>query len=63
MNGYTFIIEMVKIPEYINIPVVVLTAFNEMEPLFMRHHVKSYLLKPLKLQDLVNKVVELVGQP
>ena len=52
-----------KIPEYANIPVVVLTAYNEMEPLFKRHGIKAYLLKPLKLQDLIDKVVEIVGQP
>ena len=63
MNGYTFIMEKVKIPEYAKIPVVVLTAYNEMEPLFKRHGVKAYLLKPLKLQDLIDKVVEIVGQP
>jgi CheY-like chemotaxis protein len=63
MNGYTFIMEKVKIPEYLNIPVVVLTAYNEMEPLFKRHNIKAYLLKPLKLQDLMDKVTEFVGQP
>jgi CheY-like chemotaxis protein len=63
MNGYTFIIEKVKIPEYANIPVVVLTAFNDMEPLFKRHGIMAYLLKPLKLQDLIDKVVEIIGQP
>jgi len=63
MNGYSFVMEKVKVPEYINIPVVVLTAYNEMEPLFVRHGIKSYLLKPLKLQDLINKVIEIVGQP
>jgi len=63
MNGYSFIMEKVKVPEYVNIPVVVLTAYNEMEPLFVRHGIKAYLLKPLKLQDLINKVVEIVGQP
>ena len=63
MNGYTFIMEKVKIPEYAKIPVVVLTAYNEMEPLFRRHGVRDYLLKPLKLQDVINKVVEIIGQP
>jgi len=63
MNGYTFIMEKAKIPEYVNIPVMVLTAYNEMEPLFQRHGVKAYLLKPLKLHDLIDKVVEVVGQP
>ena len=63
MNGYTFIMEKAKIPEYVNIPVLVLTAYNEMEPLFQRHGVKAYLLKPLKLHDLIDKVIEVVGQP
>jgi CheY-like chemotaxis protein len=63
MNGYTFIMEKFKIPEYADIPVVVLTAYNEIEPLFKRHGVKSYLLKPLKLQDVIDKVVEIIGQP
>ena len=63
MNGYTFIMEKAKIPEYVHIPVVVLTAYNEMEPLFRRHGIKAYLLKPLKLQDVIDKVVEIIGQP
>jgi chemosensory pili system protein ChpA (sensor histidine kinase/response regulator) len=63
MNGYSFIMEKIKIPEYADIPVVVLTAYNEMEPLFKRHGIKSYLLKPLKLQDVVDKVIEIIGQP
>lgn len=63
MNGYTFIMEKSKIPEYADIPVVVVTAYDEMDPLFKRHGVKTYLLKPLKLQDLMDKVVEIIGQP
>jgi CheY-like chemotaxis protein len=63
MNGYTFIIEKIKVPEYVKIPVVVLSAYNEMEPLFRRHGIRDYLLKPLKLQDLMDKVIEIVGQP
>jgi len=63
MNGYTFIMEKSKVPEYVDIPVVVLTAYNEMEPLLRRHRIKDYLLKPLKLQDLIAKVVEVVGHP
>lgn len=63
MNGYTFIMEKSKIPDYVNVPVVVLTAYNEMEPLFRRHGVKDYLLKPLKLQVLIDKVAEIVGRP
>jgi len=61
MNGYTFIMEKAKNPQYVDIPVVVLTAYNEMEPLFQRHKIKAYLLKPLKLQDLIDLVVKIVG--
>ncbi len=63
INGYTFIMEKNKIPEYADIPVVVLTAYDEIEPLFKRHGIRAYLLKPLKLHDLIDKVVEIVGQP
>lgn len=63
MNGYTFIMEKNKTPEFVNIPVVVMTAYGEMEPLFKRHGIKAYLLKPLKLQDVINKVVEVLGNP
>ena len=61
MNGYTFIMEKAKNPLYAPIPVVVLTAYGEMEPLFKRHGVKAYLLKPLKLQELLDKVQAIVG--
>jgi CheY-like chemotaxis protein len=63
MNGYTFIVEKNKIPEYANIPVVVLTAYDDMEPLFKRHTIRAYFLKPFKPQDAIDKVVEIVGQP
>lgn len=61
MNGYTFIIEKNKVPEYIKIPVVMLTASAETGPLFKRHGVKAYLLKPLKLPELLAKVAEIAG--
>ena len=63
MNGYTFVVEKDKIPQYANIPVVVITAYHEMEPLFKLHRIKEYLLKPLKLHDLIDKVIEIIGQP
>ena len=61
MNGYTFIVEKSRIPAYAGIPVIVLTAYNEMEPLFKRHGVRAYLLKPLKLQELLDEVTKVVG--
>jgi len=62
MNGYTFIMDKSKVPEYKAVPVIVLTAHNEMEPLFKRHGVKSYLVKPLKLQELLDKVKLVLGE-
>ena len=63
MNGYTFMMELRKSPEFTEIPIIVLTAYNEMEPLFKRHGIKAYLMKPLKLQDLLDKVQSVVGAP
>lgn len=62
MNGYTFMMEFRKMPEFAEVPIIVLTAYNEMEPLFKRHGVKAYLLKPLKLQDLLDKVQAVLGE-
>ena len=62
MNGYTFVMEKAKIAEYSKIPVVVMTAYGEMEPLFKRHGIKAYILKPLKLQELLDKVQSIVGE-
>ena len=63
MNGYTFMMEKAKTPAFVNIPVIVLTAYNEMEALFKRHGIKAYLLKPLKLQELLDRVIEVLGAP
>lgn len=61
MNGYSFIMEKSKSAKFVDIPVIVLTAYNEMEPLFKRHGIKAYLLKPLKMNELLEKVAEVAG--
>ena len=61
MNGYTFIMEKSKSVKFADIPVIVLTSYNAMEPLFKRHGIKDYLLKPMKLQKLLDKVTEFAG--
>lgn len=63
MNGYTFMMEKIKMPDYVRVPVIVLTAYAEMEPLFKRHGATAYLLKPLKLLDVIAKVKETIGEP
>lgn len=63
MNGYTFLTELRKHP-HSNIaatPVVVLTAYAQNNPIFSRHGIKAYLLKPLQLEELVEKVQEYLG--
>ncbi len=61
MNGYAFMIERNKDPELKSIPVVVLTSHEENEPLFKRHGIRGYLIKPLNMQLLLAKVAELIG--
>ena len=63
MNGYTFLTELRKHPNssVAATPVVVVTAYADNNPIFVRHGIKAYLLKPLKLEQLVEKVQELLG--
>ncbi len=56
MDGYTFIMKKVADPAISNIPVIVLTAEKRTEALFKRHGVKSYLLKPIDTEDLINQI-------
>ena len=65
MNGYTFLTELRKHPNssVAATPVVVVTAYAENNPIFIRHGIKAYLLKPLKLEQLVGKVQELLSAP
>jgi CheY-like chemotaxis protein len=61
MNGYTFMAEREKIPGATKIPVIVLTAYDSMEPIFKRHGIHSYLQKPLQFQDLLAKIREVLA--
>ncbi len=61
MNGYTFLMEKNKLPALADVPVIAVTAYAEMEPMFKRHGVKAYLYKPLKLQELLDKIIEVAG--
>lgn len=61
MNGYTFMAEREKIPGGTSAPVIVLTAYDSMEPIFKRHGIRAYLQKPLQFQDLLVKIREVLG--
>jgi len=61
MDGYAFIMERNKTPQYTKIPVVMVTAAKETGPLFKRHGVKAYLIKPIQMQELLDTVNKIVG--
>lgn len=63
MNGYVFLTELRKHPNstVASTPVIVVTAYAENNPIFIRHGIKAYLLKPLKLEQLLEKVQEILG--
>lgn len=65
MNGYTFLTELRKHPNstIAATPIVVVTAYADNNPIFTRHGIKAYLLKPLRLEQLIDKVQELLGAP
>ena len=63
MNGYTFLFELEKKKKQPRIPIIVLTAYNFMEPIFKRHNIIAYLLKPLKLDELLDKIKKILGAP
>ena len=59
MNGYSLLMELEK-QKITDIPIIILTAFSSMEPIFKRHKVKAYLMKPLQMEKLVEKVQEIL---
>ena len=60
MDGYTFVLKKSTDPAIARIPVIVLTSVTKTEPLFKRHGVKAYLLKPINTKDLLDKIQSIV---
>ncbi|MFH0753472.1 MAG: response regulator [Candidatus Omnitrophota bacterium] len=63
MNGYTFMSERKNIPDAADVPVLVVTAYPNMEPIFQRQGIKMYLLKPLQFSEFTAKIKEIIGEP
>ncbi|NTV30069.1 MAG: response regulator [Candidatus Omnitrophica bacterium] len=61
MNGYTFVLEMKQQEALKDIPVIVTTAHEENRPIFARRGIKHYLVKPVQMDELIGKIVELIG--
>ncbi|MDE2027092.1 MAG: response regulator [Candidatus Omnitrophica bacterium] len=60
LDGYGFIRQKTSNPATAKIPVIVLTSMAQTEPLFKRYGARAYLIKPLKVQDLLDKIKSLL---
>ncbi len=63
MNGYTFMFELYREEKNRNIPIIVVSAYSEMAPIFKHRGVKDYLVKPVRMEELLEKVKQFVGPP
>ncbi len=62
MNGYTFMTELRKLPsEFQAIPVLVLTAHAEHQPIFGLKRIKGYIVKPIQIEALLEKILKYLG--
>lgn len=61
MNGYTFMVELKKLEQGRDIPVIVLTTHEENKAIFLRRGVQDFLVKPVHLDQLLDKIRALVG--
>ena len=56
MDGYTFLLELRKLKKFNQVPIIVLTAHKEMEPIFKFNGVKGYIVKPVQFDVLFEKM-------
>lgn len=60
MDGYTFINELNKMNLRRMIPVIVLSGYSEMERIMLIKGIKTYLVKPVKPEELLDKINEIL---
>ncbi len=58
VNGYTFMMRLKEMPQYRFVPVIVLTAHADKQPIFQLKGVQGYLIKPLNPDNLLIKIKE-----
>ena len=56
MDGYQFMMQRNKNKALVSTPVIVLTAHEEMQPIFEMKGVKDYLVKPINFDILFEKL-------
>jgi len=63
MNGFTFAMELKKLEDVKNTPIIVLTAHVENKPIFHRHGIDNYLVKPVNCSWGNRRSKDFVGPP
>ena len=62
MSGYEFMAELKHIEEASLLPVIMLTANENMQEIFQLEGVKGYFVKPVRIDLLVKKIEECLGK-
>ena len=64
MDGYTFVRKVRAHPQLSRVPVIILTAKDKMQDLFVFQGVKDcdYIVKPFESDELLNKIKELLAR-
>ena len=61
MDGYSFVQEIKRHDDLRNIPILVVTAKDEMQELFITEGVSCFLVKPIKTDFFMEKVRQLTS--
>ncbi len=61
MDGYTFVQEIKRHDGLRNIPILVVSAKDEMQDLFVAEGVSCFLLKPFKTEIFLEKIQQLTS--
>ena len=64
MDGYTFVRKVRAQPHLARVPVIILTAKDKMQDLFVFQGVKDcdYIVKPFESEDLLKKIKDLLAR-
>jgi len=61
MNGYEFMTELKSLQGFTTTPVIMLTGNETMQDVFKLEGVKDYFVKPVKIPEMVDKIIECLG--
>lgn len=61
MDGYSFVQEIKRMDDLRHIPILIVSAKDEMQDLFVAEGVNSFLAKPFKTEVFLEKIQQLTG--